>query len=75
MGGVIGLNIPRPLVEQIQRRYSTDTEKIHACADCYVNCHPKAEWERLTAQLYFNSAFTAARESKLFQSTGKCHSW
>ena len=70
-----GLTIPRPLLEEIQRRYSTDTEKNHACADYYVNCHPGAKWEYLTNVLFFSSEFTAARESKSFLSTGKCHNY
>ena len=67
-----GLDIPKPQCEEIRRRYSTDTEKIHACADYFVNCHPKAEWKRLATKLYFSLEFTAARESKTFLSTGKC---
>jgi hypothetical protein len=74
MGG-LRLDIPWPLLREIQRRYSTDTEKNHACADYYVNCHPQAEWEHLTPQLYFASEFTAARESKSLLPTGKCHSY
>ena len=66
-----GLDIPRPLLEEIQRRYSTDTEKSHACADYYVNCHPKAKWEDLTTELYYDKEFALARESKSFMSTGK----
>ena len=66
-----GLDIPRPLLEEIQRRYSTDTEKNHACADYYVNCHPQAKWEHLTIRLYCMKEFAAARESKAFMSTGK----
>ena len=66
-----GLDIPWPLLEEIQRRYSTDTEKNHACADYYVNCHPKAEWEHLTARLYVTKEFALVRESKSFMSTGK----
>ena len=31
-----GRDIPRPLLKEIQRRYSTDTEKNHACADYYI---------------------------------------
>ena len=65
------LDIPWPLCEEIQRRHSTDTEKNHACADYYVNCHPKAEWEHLTRGLYWRKEFAAARESKTFMSTGK----
>jgi hypothetical protein len=36
MGGGLGINIPGPLLEEIQRRYSTDTEKNHACAVYYM---------------------------------------
>ena len=71
MGEVGGLGIPWPLLKEIQRRYSTDTEKNHACADYYVNCHPEAEWGHFTRGLYFKKEFTAARESKTFMSTGK----
>ena len=70
MGGG-GLDIPRPLLEDIQKRYSTDTEKTHACADYYVNCHPDAEWKHLTMGLYFKEEYSLARESKSFMSTGK----
>ena len=66
-----GLDIPRPLLGEIQRRYSTDTEKNHACADYYVNCHPDAEWEDLTLTLYYRKEYALARESKSFMSTGK----
>ena len=71
MMGRLGLTIPEPLLEEIQRRYSTDTEKNHACADYYVNCHPLAEWEDLIRELYWMKEFAAARESKTFMSTGK----
>jgi hypothetical protein len=70
MGGG-GLGIPWPLREEIQRRCSTDTEKNHACADYYVNCHPEDEWEDLTWSLYYAKEFASARESKSFMSTGK----
>ena len=66
-----GLGIPRPLLKEIQRRYSTDTEKYRACADYYVNCHPKPEWERLTWILYVRKEFAAATESKSFIPTGR----
>jgi hypothetical protein len=70
-GKGLGLEIPTPLLKEIQRRYSTDTEKNHACADYYVNCHPQAELERLTRGLYWKKEFAAARKSKSFMSTGK----
>ena len=70
MGGD-GLDIPWSLLDETQRRYSTNTEKNHACADYLVNCHPEAEWEHLTRALYRRQAFAAAKESKSFMSTGK----
>ena len=70
MGGG-GLDIPRPLLKEIQRRYSTDTERIHACVDYYVNCHPDVEWEHLSDRLYLTKEFALARETKSFISTGK----
>jgi hypothetical protein len=70
MSEVGGLDIPKPLLEKIQRRYSTDTEKNHACADYFVNCHPQAGWKYLTTRLYFKKEFAAARESKTFMSIG-----
>ena len=69
--GTDGLNIPWPLLEEILRRYSTNKEKNHACADYYVNYHPDAEWAHLTMGLYIIDEQASARESKLFMSTGK----
>ena len=72
--GRAGLNIPRSLLEEIQKRYSTDAEKIHACVDYYLNYKPDASWKHLTERLYLKEEFAAARESKSFMSTGKyCH--
>ena len=71
MSGGGGLDIPWPLLEEIQRRYSTDTEKNHACADYYVNCHPEAEWEPLTRGLYVNRQFDALKKMKSLIPTGK----
>jgi hypothetical protein len=71
MSGLGGLSIPWPLLKEIQRKYSTDTEKNHACADYYVNYHPDAEWKHLTARLYDKKEFSLVRESKSFMSTGK----
>ena len=68
MGGV---DIPWRLLKEIQRRYSTDTEKNHACADYYVNYYPKPEWEELTLKLYIRNEFAAAMESKSFMPTGR----
>ena len=70
MGGG-GVSIPWSLLEEIQRTYSTDTEKNHACADYYVNYHPDAGWEDLTSGFCIMKEFALARESKSFMSTGK----
>ena len=69
------VSIPSSLLEEIQRRYSTDTEKTHAYADYYVSYHPQASWENLTEVLYLKKEFAAARESKSFMSTGKHYSY
>ena len=71
MGGAFGLDIPRPLREEIQMRYSTDTEKNHATADYYVNCHPRAEWGNIIGTLYYEMEIILARETKSFMSSGK----
>ena len=71
LGLGLGLGIPRPLLEEIQRRYSTDTEKNHACADYYVNCHPGVEWEHFTVKLYVKQQFAALKERKSLIPTGK----
>ena len=63
--------IPESLLEDIVKRYSTDSEKIHACADYYVHIHPHASWGHLAARLWIEEELTAARESKSFMSTGK----
>ena len=68
------LDIPSPLVEEIQKRYTTEADQNHACADYFVNCYPNASWENLTFTMYFGNEFVAAKESKSFMSIGKyCH--
>ena len=71
MGGLGELDIPWLLLNEIQRRYSTDKEKNHACADYYVNCHPEASWKHLTIKLYASKEFALAKDSKSLMSTGK----
>ena len=65
------LGISKSVWEKIQWKYSTDSEKNHACADYYVHVCPEASWRHLTNTLYCKDKFTAARESKSFMSTGK----
>ena len=67
------VGIPNSLVDEIkQAKHSSDSEMSRAFASAYLNIHPNASWEQLTARLYTFSEFAAARESKSFMSTGKC---
>ena len=67
-----GLDIPEQLVDEIlQTIYFPGSDKSRAIASAYVNIHPEASWEDLTSRLYSKKEFAAARESKLFKSTGK----
>ena len=67
----MGEHVPWSLQKEIEKRYSTDSEKSHAYADYYVHVHPDASWEHLTKTLWDKNEQTAARESKSFMSTGK----
>ena len=68
----LGIDIPSSVIEEIERRSSTDKNKAYA--NYYVNYHPNPSWEDLTWELYWKNEFAAARESKSFMSTGKyCH--
>ena len=58
--------VPRPQVEEIYRKYSTEEQRIHACADVYVNCNPKSSWTHLCKRLYWEKEMTAARKAKTF---------
>ena len=72
---ISALGTPRTQLEDIQRRYSTDTEKIHACANYCVNYHPEASWKFVTGELYYTREFSAARKSKSYMLTGMCYSY
>ena len=64
--------VPDPKVEEIYQKYSTEEQRIHACADIYVNCRPDSSWIRLCGVLYGDNEMAAARKAKLFiPQTGK----
>ena len=64
--------VPRPLLEEIYQKYSTEELRIHACADIYVNCHPDSSWTHLCQRLYGQNEMTAVRKAKTFTpQTGK----
>ena len=63
---------PDPQLEEIYQKYSTEEQRIHACADIYVNCHPNPLWTHLCRRLYWENEVTAARRAKSFiPQTGK----
>ena len=65
------IDVPESLLEEVERRYSTDSEKSHAYAYYYVHIHPDASWEHLTTKLWSEKKLSAAKDSKSFMSTGK----
>ena len=58
--------IPCPQLEEIYQKYSTEEQRIRACADIYVNCHPHSSWTHLCQRLYAENEMTAARKAKTF---------
>ena len=44
--------IPHSQLEEIYQKYSDEEQRIHACADFYVNCHPESSWTYLCQMLY-----------------------
>ena len=55
-----------PQLEEIYQKYSTEEQRIHACADIYVNCRPDSSWTDLHKGLYALNEMTAARKAKTF---------
>ena len=58
--------VPDPQLEEIYQKYSTEEQRLHACADIYVNCHPDSSWTYLCQGLYEENEMTAARKAKTF---------
>ena len=64
--------VPDPQLEEIYQKYSTEEQRIHACADIYINCHPYSSWTDLFQGLYTRNEMTAAKKAKSFiLQTGK----
>ena len=67
-----GYIVPHPQLEEIYQKYSTEEQRIHACADIYVNCHPGSSWTHLYGGLYRENVTIAAKKAKTFiPQTGK----
>ena len=58
--------VPYSQLEEIYQKYSTEEQRIHACADIYVNCHPHSSWTHLHQGLYRENEMTAAKKAKTF---------
>ena len=64
--------VPDAQLEEIYQKYSTEEQRIHACADIYVNCCPDSSWTHLHQKLYVRNEMTAVRKAKTFiPQTGK----
>jgi hypothetical protein len=64
--GLMDSIVPGPQLEEIYQKYSTEEQRIHACADIYVNCHPDSSWTDLCEGLYWENEMTAAKKAKTF---------
>ena len=58
--------VPNTLLEEIYQNYSSEDQRLHACADFYVNCQYKSSWTDLCEELFNNKEVTAARKAKTF---------
>ena len=58
--------VPDPQLEETYKKYSTEEQRIHACADIYVNCNPDSSWTHLCHRLYEENEMTAAKKAKTF---------
>ena len=59
-------HVPDTLLEEIYHNYSSEDQRLHACADFYVNCHHEPSWTRLCWELWIKKEVTAARKAKTF---------
>ena len=58
--------VPYPQLEEIYQKYSTEEQRIHACADIYVNCCPLSSWTHLHGGLYLRNEMTAVKKANSF---------
>ena len=58
--------VPDTLLEEIYQNYSSEDQRLHACADFYVNCRPESSWTHLCERLFLMEEVTAARKAKTF---------
>ena len=58
--------VPEPLLEEIYQKYSNEEQKLHACADYYVNCGVNSSWEHLARILYKEQETAAVEEVRSY---------
>jgi hypothetical protein len=58
--------VPDPQLEEIYQKYPTEEQRIHACADIYVNCCPDSSWIHLCLGLYEQNEMIAVRKAKTY---------
>ena len=58
--------ILEPQLEEIYQKYSTEEQRMHACADFYVNCNPESLWTDLCRRLFNMNEMSAARKATTF---------
>ena len=58
--------VPEPLLEEIYQKYSNEEQKLHACADYYVNWGVHSSWEDLALVLYLKEETTAVEEVRSY---------
>ena len=58
--------VPEPQLEEIYHKYSTEEQRMHACADFYVSCNPQSSWTHLYWELFSMKETAAARKAKTF---------
>ena len=61
--GVWSVLVPDTLLDEIYQNYSSED---HACADIYVNFHPKSSLTNLCTRLWNMEEVNAARKAKSF---------
>ena len=60
------LEIPVIQLMVIYEESFNKEQRMDACADIYVNCHPESSWTDLCLNLYRKIEITAAKRAKLF---------
>ena len=70
--GMWSKHVPDALLDEIYQNYSSEDQRLHACADFYVNFNPKSSWMLLCCELWIKKEVTAAGKANTFiPKTGK----